>query len=156
MQMLFLVDCVWDAWVNGTCSTTCGAGKQTNMRVKLTVEAYGGTCTENSTEVVSCLDVECPGMYFSMTFDLKTPRLRLTYTTKMYIHKNIYLITVDCVWDAWVNGTCSTTCGAGQQTNTRLKLTQEAYGGVCTEDSTEVVPCMNVECPGMYLSRTFD
>ena len=91
MQMLFLVDCVWDAWVNGTCSTTCGAGQQTNMRVKLTVEAYGGTCTENSTEVVSCLDVECPGMYFSMTFDLKTPRLRLTYTIKMYIHKNIYV-----------------------------------------------------------------
>ena len=75
---------------------------------------------------------------------------------KMYMHKYIYIVLVNCVWDAWVNGTCSTTCGAGQQTNTRDKLTEEAYGGACSEESTEVVSCINVECPGMYLSLFFD
>ena len=75
---------------------------------------------------------------------------------KMYMYKCIYIILVDCVWDAWVNGTCSTTCGAGQQTKVRVKLTEEAYGGTCTEKSTEVVSCIHVECPGMYLSTTFD
>ena len=65
---LILVDCVWDAWVNGTCSTTCGAGQQTKVRVKLTEEAYGGTCTGKSTDVVSCIDFECPGMYLRMIF----------------------------------------------------------------------------------------
>ena len=61
-----LVDCVWDAWVNGTCSTTCGAGQRTTTRIKLTLEAYGGTCTGESIEVVSCLNDECPGMYLSL------------------------------------------------------------------------------------------
>ena len=62
------VDCVWDAWVNGTCSTTCGAGQRTKTRVKLTTEAYGGTCTGESIVVVSCLDVECPSMYLGLIF----------------------------------------------------------------------------------------
>ena len=68
----------------------------------------------------------------------------------------IYSILVDCVWDAWVNGTCSTTCGAGQQTNSRVKLTEEVNGGTCTGESTEVIPCIDVECPGMHLSLEFD
>ena len=62
-----LVDCVWDAWVHGTCTgtstfngTTCGNGTQTNTRNKTLEELYGGTCTGNSTEDVSCEDVECP------------------------------------------------------------------------------------------------
>ena len=74
----------------------------------------------------------------------------------MHRYKCIYSILVDCVWDAWVNGTCSTTCGTGQKTNTRVKLTEEAYGGTCTEESMVVVSCIDVECPGMYLSMSFE
>ena len=73
----------------------------------------------------------------------------------MYGYIYIYFILVDCVWDAWVNGTCSTTCGDGQQNNTRIKLTEEAYGGKCSGESTDVVSCKDVECPGMYLSLNF-
>ena len=74
----------------------------------------------------------------------------------MYIYKYVYFNLVDCVWDAWVNGTCSTTCGTGQQTNTRVKLTEEAHGGTCTEESTEVVSCLDLECPGTNLNMTVD
>ena len=56
------VDCEWAEWVEGICSTTCGTGQQNNTRVKLTEEANGGTCTGVSTELLSCLDVECPSM----------------------------------------------------------------------------------------------
>ena len=76
-------------------------------------------------------------------------------TIYMYIYKHIYLVSVDCVWNAWVNGTCTTTCGDGQQTNTRVKIIEEAYGGTCTGKSTDVVSCIDVECPGMYLRMIF-
>ena len=56
-----LVDCEWAKWVEGDCSTTCGAGKQNNTRSKIIEEANGGNCTGESTEVQSCLVVECPG-----------------------------------------------------------------------------------------------
>ena len=66
-----LVDCEWGGWVEGDCSTTCGTGQKINTRSKLIEEAYGGNCTGESTEALSCLVVECPGMYLSLTIDKK-------------------------------------------------------------------------------------
>ena len=65
-------------------------------------------------------------------------------------------ILVDCEWGAWVEGDCSTTCGTGEQTNTRTKLVKEAHGGKCTGGFTDVTSCLVAECPGMYLSGTFN
>ena len=59
-------------------------------------------------------------------------------------------IVVDCEWGAWVEGDCSTTCGTGQQTNTRGKVVKEDQVGNCTGESTNVTSCVVVECPGMY------
>ena len=59
-------------------------------------------------------------------------------------------IIVDCVWSDWVEGDCSTTCGAGQQNNTRAKLIEETNGGNCTGESTEVLSCVFRPCPGTY------
>ena len=70
-MMSILVDCEWGGWVEGDCSTTCGTGQKINTRTKLIEEAYGGNCTGESTEVLSCLLVECPGMYLSLTTDKK-------------------------------------------------------------------------------------
>ena len=42
--------------------------KKTNTRVKITEETYGGICSGEPTEVESCLDVECPGIYSIMSF----------------------------------------------------------------------------------------
>ena len=63
----------------------------------------------------------------------------------------INCISVDCEWGDWVEGECSTTCGAGEQNNTRIKLVEEAHGGNCSGESTNVTSCLVVECPGMYL-----
>ena len=65
-------------------------------------------------------------------------------------------ILVDCEWGDWVKGDCSATCGTGEQKNTRTKLAQEAHGGTCTGGSTNVTSCLVAECPGMYLSPTFN
>ena len=77
------------------------------------------------------------------------------YNTLTYI---IFIndISVDCEWGAWVEGDCSTTCGTGEQTNTRTKLVEEAHGGNCTGGFTDVTSCLVAECPGMYLSSIFN
>ena len=46
-------------------------------------------------------------------------------------------------------GECSAECGMGTQTNTRTKLVEEANGGTCSGQPTEIVECMLKECPGM-------
>ena len=75
--------------------------------------------------------------------------ISVLFPCRMYIYV-IYAIAilVDCEWDDWVEGDCSATCGTGQQTNTRVKLTEEANGGTCTGKSTNVTSCLVVECPG--------
>ena len=69
----------------------------------------------------------------------------------IHLHKIICIndISVDCEWGDWVEGDCSATCGTGQQNNTRTKLVEEAHGGNCTGESTNVTSCVVVECPGM-------
>ena len=49
-----------------------------------------------------------------------------------------------------------TTCGAGEQNNTRIKLVEEANGGNCSGESFNVTSCLVVECPGMYLILPFN
>ena len=155
------VDCEWGDWVEGDCSTTCGTGEQNNTRTKLVEEAHGGNCTGGYTNVTSCLVVECPGMYLSLNFNKKNS----TYMRNicMYVHMYIYTyntltriirihsISVDCEWGDWVEGDCSATCGPGEKNNTRSKLVEEAHGGNCSGESTNVTSCLFVECPGMYL-----
>ena len=65
-------------------------------------------------------------------------------------------ILVDCEWGDWVEGDCSSTCGTGQQNNTRTKLVKETHGGNCTGGYTNVTSCIVVECPGIYLSLAFN
>ena len=71
------------------------------------------------------------------------------YNASAYIICMNYIV-VDCEWGAWVEGDCSTTCGNGQQTNTREKVVNEEPGGNCTGESTNVTSCVVVECPGMH------
>ena len=71
---------------------------------------------------------------------------------KTHTHIYVYIndIIVDCVWSDWVEGDCSTTCGAGQQNYTRTKLIEETNGGNCTGESTENLSCLVLQCPGKY------
>ena len=52
---------MWKEWEEGECSVTCGFGTKINTRTKLVVEANGGTCTGQSTEIKECKSADCPG-----------------------------------------------------------------------------------------------
>ena len=61
-------------------------------------------------------------------------------------------ISVDCIWEDWVEGECSTTCGPGVQNNTRIKLIEEAFGGTCIGEYNNVTDCELEPCLGMYVN----
>ena len=61
-------------------------------------------------------------------------------------------VAIHCVWDEWVPGECSAECGTGTRTNTREKLIEEANGGICTGEPTEILACKIKECPSKYSS----
>ena len=59
---------------------------------------------------------------------------------------------VDCVWNEWVTGECSKTCGQGIQTDTRNKLQPELNGGIpCQGEVTQTSECFIKECPGIKI-----
>ena len=56
---------------------------------------------------------------------------------------------VDCEWDDWRIGECSKTCGGGERTNIRNKITEATDGGEeCSGTSTSTESCNTQECPG--------
>ena len=100
-----------------------------------------------------------PGYVFKLYLSQKEFYLFEAY---IYIYNTLtYMIcindiSVDCEWGDWVEGDCSTTCGTGQQNNTRTMLVEEAHGGNCTGGYSNITSCIVVECPGMYLSGIFN
>ena len=89
------------------------------------------------------------------TFKPSNQKKNFPYVRRIYIHYiciRMFSIVVDCVWGDWVEGDCSTTCGRGQQNKTRVKLLEEAHGGACDGNFTNVTSCLVVECPGKYSS----
>jgi len=53
------IHCEWNDWVLGECSDSCGTGTRTNTRTKSVVEANGGTCTGQNSEVEACNTNPC-------------------------------------------------------------------------------------------------
>ena len=62
----------------------------------------------------------------------------------------LYLVAVDCKWNAFGYWTaCSKTCGTGQQSRTRTKMTEAANGGSnCTGSVNEMRDCNTASCLG--------
>ena len=60
----------------------------------------------------------------------------------------LLILAIHCVWDDWILGECSKTCGTGTRIDTRVKLVEEANGGTCTGPFTETKACKIQECPG--------
>merc|ERR1711971_4657 len=55
------IDCQWSGWSSwSSCSRSCGSGSQSRSRSKLTVEAYGGTCSGSSYMTRNCNTHNCP------------------------------------------------------------------------------------------------
>ena len=64
---------------------------------------------------------------------------------------------VDCEWDKWKTGKCSTTCGGGVKYVTRKKIVEAAHGGKnCSGDSIITESCNVEECPGRNMIRSMN
>ena len=111
-------------------------------------ETNGGTCTGKATETVQCKEKECPGKHYSLTYILtflfKHPIARNAYFCLFLMHD-----VVDCEWDDWTIGNCSSSCGGGTRTNTRSKKINAKHGGKECDEPTSIDESCNVqECPG--------
>ena len=54
------VNCEWNEWVQGQCSTTCGPGESVRVRTKSVTESHGGTCSGETTDTELCNEQDCP------------------------------------------------------------------------------------------------
>ena len=136
---------------------------RTNTRTEKVSAAYGGEeCNGPASIQENCNIQVCPGM----------KSLYFLYVIQSYVFKNSnqvvlsqiwqaikiplpnqqrLILAVHCVWDEWIEGSCSATCGIGTRSNTRAKLVHESNGGTCTGYSMENVMCEDQPCPSMYL-----
>ena len=51
------------------------------------------------------------------------------------------------MWNGWIPGECSVTCGVGTLTKTRTKSVDEKNGGHCVGVASMREPCHNNQCP---------
>jgi hypothetical protein len=65
------MDGFWSSWSNFTeCSTTCGKGTQTRKRTCDNPPPDGGQfCRGNDTEIIECIQPDCPGIFFTLISD---------------------------------------------------------------------------------------
>ena len=54
---------------------------------------------------------------------------------------------IDCEWNEWQIGGCTTSCGKGYRTKSRTKKVEEANGGTCDGESTVHELCNSDPCP---------
>jgi len=111
----------WESWAS--CSKTCGLGVTDRSREITRHAANGGYVCGLTQATMDCYDVEhCP---------------------------------VDCImgaWSAeWVDVSCSSTCGAGSKSRSRIVNVHGQSGGVgcpvVTDSQTETSSCDSAPCP---------
>ena len=59
---------------------------------------------------------------------------------------NLMDILGDCLWGAWQDQDCSSTCGGGIGLKTRTKLLEEQHGGICDGNDTMTSVCNTQLC----------
>jgi hypothetical protein len=171
------IDCQLDSWSSWTdCSSECGPGTQTRGREIGTQPQYGGAACEaglqesKDCEVTPCpvdcdlgdwtndgeCSAPCGGGLQKQTRDVKTDAAHggeQCGATSQSIVCNEQACPVDCVLSAWKDdGTCTATCGGGQQRKIKTVETGAANGGAeCpAADSADMVmeeACNEQECP---------
>ena len=115
------VNCVLSDWKNsGTCSKSCGGGKQKQTKSIITQAQNGGTPCPASSELerlIDCNTQACP---------------------------------VNCVLSDWKNlGTCSKSCGGGKQKQIKSIVTQAQNGGTACPALSELerlIDCNTQAC----------
>eukprot|EP00397_Hematodinium_sp_SG-2012_P001943 GEMP01001948.1.p1 GENE.GEMP01001948.1~~GEMP01001948.1.p1 ORF type:complete len:1138 (+),score=201.54 GEMP01001948.1:209-3622(+) len=113
--------CVWGAWSSwGTCTAECGGGQEMRHRSIATQSGHGGRpCTGYTKEALACNSTPC-----------NTPE--------------------DCKLEPWSTwGSCSRTCGGGEQYRSRSIISTSVYGGNgCHDFLKEVRGCGEKHCGG--------
>ena len=147
-----VVNCVWDQWIIGDCSVTCGEGTRTNTRIPKVAAQFGGDeCDGTSSSTEKCKDQECPGKSMQNNSHLKTVHL---WYPNWWSERTLLLwlfiyYTVHCLWGDWKIGECSVTCGEGTRNSTRTHKVAAQFGGdECVGSTSAIENCKEKECPG--------
>ena len=143
---------MWDDWVIGDCSVTCGVGSSNNTRThKVSAQFGGDDCNGSTSAIENCKQKECPGRIcskqFPILYDILTTGRLITLSS--LIISPIINFAVHCVWNVWKIGDCSVTCGEGTRVNTRTQNVTAQFGGNECDGSTSAIEnCKDQECPG--------
>eukprot|EP00933_Yihiella_yeosuensis_P057696 TRINITY_DN5769_c1_g2_i1.p1 TRINITY_DN5769_c1_g2~~TRINITY_DN5769_c1_g2_i1.p1 ORF type:complete len:1326 (+),score=179.83 TRINITY_DN5769_c1_g2_i1:153-4130(+) len=170
------VNCVWGEWGNWSrCTKTCESGSTHRERVKITIEAYGGTpCRGDSLDQKMCNTQECPR---NCVWGEWTPWSQCSTTCgggKSTRFRDVAITAknggdacegrgnesvdcsstecpVDCAWTLWSDwSACSRSCTEGVRHRNRKIKTEARFGGRECDGSTSSAsqPCnQNAHCP---------
>nr|XP_026691172.1 hemicentin-1-like isoform X1 [Ciona intestinalis] len=168
------VDCVWDSWASyGTCSASCGGGRQGRERVILVNAACGGRqCSGPETESRTCNDLNCPRNCLwemweawgdcsvtcggGVQYRRRRVNLQAIHggsacmgSSVMSRYCNSECCPVNCRWGSWNSWSdCSKSCENGTRQRTRNFAVEGACGGTaCIGMNTSVETCNQVCCP---------
>ncbi|KAK6991172.1 SCO-spondin [Biomphalaria glabrata] len=164
----------WSEW--GVCSATCGGGVQYRNRTCVQPLYGGQNCQGVNSESQACstnpcpvdgyysewgvwsqCSVSCGGGSYWRTRSCVPPKnggLDCIGPANVTDSCNTQPCPIDGVWLSWsVWSACSTTCGGGKQTRTRL-CEEPKYGGkLCEGPKAEYLNCSDNPCPipGLWL-----
>jgi len=165
------VNCAVGEWVSwGSCNTTCGGGNQNRTRTIITPASCGGTACPATNETTPCntnccsvncvvgewvswgsCDATCGGGTLTRIRSIQTPAScggTACPATTGTIDCNTNCCPVSCVVGEWVSwGSCSSSCGGGQQLRQRRILTQPSCGGYSCPSTSDNRACNSQGCP---------
>jgi hypothetical protein len=165
------VNCAVAAWSNfGECTFSCGGGMQTRSRAVLARPAHGGLGCPLISDARVCNEQACPLDCFVHQWGAYSPcttscgpagtksRWRATGQVQLRGGKPCPATheTVRCEipcpqhcqvasWGLW--GTCTQTCGRGQQTRTRSVVAHDEFGGYVCPALAQSQDCNEHLCP---------
>ncbi|XP_052255034.1 SCO-spondin-like [Dreissena polymorpha] len=161
------VDGVWNDWASwATCSLTCGGGsQQRTRRCHYDSNHHGTPCAGPDTETRDCSTDHCPIDGNWNTWNLWTScSVTCSNGTKSRARECYFVPnepkgnncsgsaneTFDCnlglcpVWSSWFSGTCSVTCGQGNQA--RLRHCSTGNSADCNGPAFENATCHASPC----------
>jgi len=170
------VDCVWSEWSEWqACSASCGHATSRHTRT-VVVEANeaGKACTGKDQEEITCSFLECPVdcalaewsdwsdcsvscgpgiMERTRAVDAAAQHGGKDCSAQDLLYEKKYCslptCPVDCEWVDWLDwSSCSTSCGDGHSSRTRMVKTEKMYGGKdCVGETAQDRDCDNAACP---------
>eukprot|EP00927_Polykrikos_kofoidii_P055278 TRINITY_DN49555_c0_g1_i1.p1 TRINITY_DN49555_c0_g1~~TRINITY_DN49555_c0_g1_i1.p1 ORF type:complete len:1251 (-),score=254.10 TRINITY_DN49555_c0_g1_i1:107-3778(-) len=165
------IDCLWSVWGEwDECSSSCGGGQRTRVRIKARLDRYDGApCTGTYEESVKCGGLHCPvdcvlGAWAGWSGCSKEcggggSRTRDRDIVVQVLHGGMQCeggttetdtecsrqpCPVDCELDVWTEwSACSRDCGKGTMSRFRTIAIPNLYNGkACPRDTREEKECL--------------